>query len=76
MKDCVPWEGPHAGAGGQQEEGAVEMKCHDLTRTPWSPAPLGGGGRRVGSEAGPGKKVVLTLFLFLTILFWYQLALS
>lgn len=24
VKDCIPWEGPHAGAWGQREEGAED----------------------------------------------------
>ena len=82
VKDCIPWEGCHAGAGEErEEEGAAEKKSYE------PPVPLRGGrGRRVGSEVEPGKmvgegvghgwKVGLVLFLFLATLVWYQLAVS
>lgn len=35
MKDCIPWEGPYAGAEEEcKEERAAEMKCYGLTATP------------------------------------------
>jgi len=42
VKDCIPWEGQHTGAGEEgEEEGAA--KCYELTATPipHSLAPLG-----------------------------------
>jgi len=44
MKDYIPWEGPHAGAGAERvEEGEAEAKCHELTTIsiPDAPALLG-----------------------------------
>jgi len=44
MEDCLPWVGPHAGAGAEcEEEGAAETMCDELTTTPIPrpPAPLG-----------------------------------
>lgn len=30
MRDCIPWEEPHAGAGKEhKEEGEAEVKCHE-----------------------------------------------
>ncbi|KAK4827778.1 hypothetical protein QYF61_021731 [Mycteria americana] len=64
VEDCLPWEGPHAGAGEEceesspEEEGAAETTCDELTATP-IPRPLrcwGGGGREFGSEAEPENK--------------------
>jgi len=62
VKDCILWEGSHAGAGQQrEEERAAETKHCELT-TPVAhlPAQLraGGGGGRVRSEVEPGKKEV------------------
>lgn len=59
VKDCIPWEGPHAGAWGQREEGAedkgeAEEGDEELwpAHSPPFPIPLchWGGGRIVGSE--------------------------
>ena len=58
VEDCLPWVGPHAGAGEEhEEEGAAETMCDELTTTPvpHPPAPLGGG-REIGSEVEPRKK--------------------
>lgn len=46
MKDRIPWEGPHSGAGEQhEEERAAEGKCYELTATPirHPPEPLSSG---------------------------------
>jgi len=41
VKDCIPWQGPHTGAGEEhKEEGAAETK-HELTEIPHSPSPCG-----------------------------------
>jgi len=45
VEDCLPREGPHAGAGEEcEEEGAAETTCDELTTTPIprSPVPLRG----------------------------------
>jgi len=35
MEDCLPWEGPHTGAGEEcEEEGAAGRMCDELTATP------------------------------------------
>ena len=35
MKNCLPWEGSHAGAGAEsEEEEAAETTCDELTATP------------------------------------------
>lgn len=72
------WEGPHAGAGEKcEEEGVAETECYKLIQPPF-PNPLhpqGEHGRRVGSggmklsleRKRGGGKVVLILFLFVTI---------
>ena len=60
---CLPWEGPHAGAGksvmspAPEDDGAAEITCDELTVTPF-PVPLRcwGVGRESGSEVVPGKK--------------------
>ena len=41
-----------------EEEGAAETTCDELTQTPipHPPAPLGGGGRELGSKVKPGNK--------------------
>lgn len=36
----VPWEGPHAGAGGKYKERVAETRCYELTTSPLSPVPL------------------------------------
>jgi len=44
VKGCLPWEGPHAGAGEECEEGgAAERTWYGLTTAPvpHPPAPLG-----------------------------------
>jgi len=49
MEDCLPWEGPHAGAGEEsEEEGAAETMCDGLTATPIHHpfVPLGGRRKR------------------------------
>ncbi|KAK4810860.1 LOW QUALITY PROTEIN: hypothetical protein QYF61_008832 [Mycteria americana] len=57
VKDCILWEGPHAGAGEEcEEEGAAEAKHYELTTTPIPLCHSGGGGRRIRSEAEPRKK--------------------
>lgn len=59
LEDCLPWEGPQAGAGEEgEEEGAAET-CDELTTTliTYPPVPLVG--RRVeksGSKAKTGMK--------------------
>lgn len=41
MKDCIPWEGPYAGAEEEcKEERAAEMKCYGLTTTLIPPVPV------------------------------------
>ncbi|KAM6078077.1 activating transcription factor 7-interacting protein 2 isoform 2-T3 [Theristicus caerulescens] len=48
VKEYILWERPHAGEREQhEEEGAAEMKCYGLTRTPsrHPPVPLGRGRR-------------------------------
>ena len=77
MANCLPWEGPHAGAGAEcEEEGAAETKFDELTAIP-IPLPLrclGGGGGEIGSEVKPRKKGGVGLrcfkvsFLFFTML--------
>jgi len=48
VENCLPWEGPHAGAGAEGEEsGVAETMCDELTTVP-TPHPLccwWGGGR-------------------------------
>ena len=47
MQDCLPWEGPHAGAGEEcEEQGAAQTACDELTVTPIPCAPALLGGRR------------------------------
>jgi len=47
MKDCLPWVGPHTGAGeDSEEEGVTETRCHELTTTPFPHLPVLLGGRR------------------------------
>ena len=59
MEDCLPWEGPHTGAGEEcEEEEVAETTHYELTATP-IPHPLccsGEGGREVRSEVEPEKK--------------------
>lgn len=42
-----------------EEQGAAETTCDELTTTPFPILLhcLGAGGREIGSEVGPGKKV-------------------
>jgi len=57
MEDCLPWEGPHAGAREEceesslDEEGAAET-CDELNTTPipCPPAPLEGERRQRNRE--------------------------
>ncbi|KAK4832829.1 hypothetical protein QYF61_025817, partial [Mycteria americana] len=47
VKDCISWEGPHAGAGeDHEEEHAAEMKRYELTTTPIPHPPVPLRGRR------------------------------
>ena len=47
MEDCLPWEGPHGGAGEEcEEEGAAETTCDELTTTPIPRPPVPLRGRR------------------------------
>ncbi|KAK4828307.1 LOW QUALITY PROTEIN: hypothetical protein QYF61_025319 [Mycteria americana] len=56
-KDCIPCEGPHAGAGeGCEEERATETMHYELIATPVPLRRSGRGDRRGRSELGPGKK--------------------
>lgn len=58
-KDCIPWEGPHTGAGDKYEKkGVAVMKSSQLTTMslPPPPALLQVWSRRFISEAEPGKK--------------------
>lgn len=58
MKDCLPWETPHAGAG-CEEEGAAETTCDEPTPTPipCPPALLGGEEvERTGNGVEPGRR--------------------
>ncbi|KAK4817118.1 hypothetical protein QYF61_027981 [Mycteria americana] len=58
VEDCLPWVGPHAGAGEEceesspEEEGAAERTCDELTELRCA----GGGGKGVRSEVEPRKK--------------------
>ena len=75
LEDCVPWEGPHAGAGEQREEdGAAERSCYGLSAAPIPhlPAPLGGVGRGIGKagvklslgkKSGGGRGVLVFFFV-------------
>jgi len=65
VKNCLPWAGPHAGAGAEceesspEEEGVAETTCDELTTThiPHPPAPLGGRrDRKIWSKVKHGKK--------------------
>ena len=57
VKDYVLWEVPNARAGELcEEEGAAEEKHYRLTIVPIHLHFSWGEGRRVGSEAEPGKK--------------------
>jgi len=65
VKNCLPWEGPHAGAGEEceesppEEEGAADTTCDELTIAPipHAPAMLGcGRGKEFVTEVEPGKK--------------------
>jgi len=80
-----PVGGTPAGAGEEhEEEGATETTCDELIATS-CPHPLhhcGEGGREALKEAESGKmggvggKVFLDLFLFLVILFSYELTIN
>lgn len=71
MKNCLPWEVPHSGAGEEcVEEGVVDTTRDELTTThvPHVPMLVLRGGWRVRSEADTEKKerweeIVLVLFL-------------
>ncbi|KAM9590860.1 uncharacterized protein ACIBXB_005909 [Morphnus guianensis] len=60
VEDCLPWEGPHAGAGGEfEEEGVEETTCDELTAIPVPPSTCATQGEeveKIRSEAEPGKK--------------------
>jgi len=64
VENCLPWAGPHTGAGEEceesspEEEGAAETTCDELTITPipHPPAPLGGGGRETGVKLSLGRE--------------------
>ena len=39
LEDCLPWEGPHTGAGEEcEKEGAAERMCNELIMTPVDPS--------------------------------------
>jgi len=47
MEGCLLWEGPHAGAGAECEEGgAAETTCDELTAAPIPRPPAPFKGRR------------------------------
>jgi len=74
VKDCLLWEGPHAGAGDErEEEGAAGTKCYEpiTTPIPCPPVMLGEGGGRVEPRKKQGSWGKLVLVLFLTILLCY-----
>jgi len=51
MKNCILWEGPHAGAGDErEEEGVAETKCYGLTATSIPHPPALQEGRRKKSH--------------------------
>jgi len=64
VENCLPWEGPHTGAGEEcedfspKEEGAAETVCDELTVTliPRPPVLPGGRRERNGSEGEPRRR--------------------
>ena len=46
MKDCLPWDRPHTGAGEECEEEGAAVMCDERTTTPIPPSPVLLGGRR------------------------------
>ena len=72
MKNCSPWEGPHAGPGEEcEEEGAAETMCDELTATPFPYAtPKGKEVENLGVKSslrrreGWGKGVFMIWFYF------------
>lgn len=49
--DCIPWEGPRAGAEQCKEEGVEDKESTSVLLRDWR-----GEDGRLRSEAGPGKK--------------------
>jgi len=58
MEDCLPWEGPHAGAEEPEEKGAAETMCDELTAAPIPHclAPLGEDVEKIRRKLEPRKK--------------------
>ena len=58
MENCLPWEGPHTGAGEEceesspEEEGTAETTCDELIVTPIPHPPALLRGRREGWGEG------------------------
>lgn len=78
MKNCIPWETPHAGAEQCEDEGAADTKCYEVTTTPIPHLPVllpgeeveePGVKSRLGREWG---KVVVMVVLFVRFgLVWF-----
>ena len=60
VEDCLPWEGPHSGAGEEcespppEDEEAAETTCDEVTTTP-IPRPPVLLGEKLGVKWSPGR---------------------
>lgn len=76
--DCFPQEGPQTGAGAQCGEGAVEMKCYNLTTSlhPPSPCALGEKMEELGAKLSQARRLAWFLFLTVLLQYWFAVSLS
>ncbi|KAK4818457.1 hypothetical protein QYF61_013663 [Mycteria americana] len=70
VKDCIPWEGPHAAAGEErEEEGVAEMNFYELAATPIPHPPVPPGRKEVeesGVKLSLGRSTAVTMLATMT----------